>query len=139
MGSLGLDTHSITKTLEGIFETFGIPERICTDGGPQFRQDFASWCQTLGMIHELTSPYHPEANGHAEQAVGAMKKLLKKTGSRRQLGEALLEYRNTPRVSDRLSPAQWLFGRRQRTRAPAPAHHYKRITDEQLASHMKAR
>ena len=110
-----LDTNAIIKTLEGIFETFGIPERIRTDGGPQFRQDFASWCQELGMVHELTSPYHPEANGHAEQAVGAMKKLLKTTGSRRQLGEALLEYRNTPRVSDRLSPAQWLFGRHQQT------------------------
>ena len=91
------------------------------------------------MVHELTSPYHLEANGHAEQAVGAMKKLLKKTGSRRQLGEALLEYRNTPRVCDGLSPAQWMFGRRQRTRAPAPTQHYRRITDEQLAGHMKAR
>ena len=37
-----LDTNAIIKTLEGIFETFGIPERIRTDGGPQFRQDFAS-------------------------------------------------------------------------------------------------
>ena len=127
-----LDTHSITKT-------FGIPERIRSDGGPQFRQDFASWCQDLGMVHELTSPYHPEANGHAEQAVGAMKKLLKKTGSRRQLGEALLEYRNAPRVGDELSPAQWLFGRRQRTRAPAPKQHYQRITDAQLATHMRKR
>ena len=134
-----LDTHSITKTLEEIFETFGIPERIRSDGGPQFRQDFASWCQDLGMVHELTSPYHPEANGHAEQAVGAMKKLLKKTGSRRQLGEALLEYRNAPRVGDELSPAQWLFGRRQRTRAPAPKQQYQRISDAQLATHMKKR
>ena len=79
-----LDTHSITKTLEEIFETFGIPERIRSDGGPQFRQDFANWCQDLGMVHELTSPYHPEANGHAEQAVGAMKKLLKKAKSAEQ-------------------------------------------------------
>ena len=68
-----------------------------------------------------------------------MKKLLKKTGCRRQLGEALLEYRNTPRVGDGLSPAQWLFGRRQRTRAPAPIQHYQRITDAQLANHMKER
>ena len=134
-----LDTNAIIKTLERIFETFGIPERIRTDGGPQFRQDFANWCRELGIIHELTSPYHPEANGHAEQAVGAMKKLLKKTGSRRQLGEALLEYRNTPRVCDGLSPAQWMFRWRQRTRAPASVQQYKRISDEKLASHMKAR
>ena len=98
-----LDTSSIIKVLETIFETFGIPERIRTDGGPQFRREFASWCEELGMVHELTSPYRPESNGHAEQAVGAMKKLLKKTGSRRELGEALLEYRNAPRVGDELS------------------------------------
>ena len=132
-----LDTHSITKTLEEIFETFGIPERIRSNGGPQFRQDFENWCQDLGMVHELTSPYHPEANGHAEQAVGAMKKLLKKTGSRRQLGEALLEYRDAPRVGDELSPTQWMFGRRQRTRAPAPKQ--QRITNAQLTTHMRKR
>ena len=37
-----------------------------------------------------------------------------KTGSRRRLGEALLEYRDAPRVGDELSPTQWMFGRRQR-------------------------
>ena len=135
-----LDTNSIIKVLETIFETFGIPERVRTDGGPQFRREFANWCEELGMVHELTSPYRPESNGHAEQAVGAMKKLLKKTGGRRkQMGQALLEYRNAPRVGDELSPAQWLFGRRQRTRAPATSQQYKRISDVQLAKHMEKR
>ena len=66
--------------------------------------------------------------------VGAMK-----TGSRRRLGEALLEYRDTPRVGDELSPTQWLFGRRQRTRAPAPKQRYQRTTDAQLTTHTKKR
>ena len=108
-----LDTHSITEV----------------DGGPQSRQD-ASRSQDLGMAHKLTSP------DHAEQGVGATKKLLKKTGSRRRLGKALLEYRDTPRVGDELNPAQWLFGRCQRTRAPAPKH-YQRIANAQLTTHMK--
>ena len=68
-----LDTHTIVKVLERIFETFGIPERIQTDGGLQFRGDFPSWCIELGMVHKQTSPYYPEANGHADQAVGAIK------------------------------------------------------------------
>ena len=46
---------------------------------------------------------------------------------------------NAPRVGDELSPAQWLFGRRQRTRAPAPKQHYQRIADARLATHMKKR
>ena len=68
-----------------------------------------------------------------------MKKLLKRNGSRKQLGEALLEYCKTPRVCDRLSLAQWMFGRCHWTRAPAPDQHYINISNEMLANHMKAR
>ena len=68
-----LDTHAIVKVLERFFETISIPERISIDGGLQFRGDFASWCKGLGMVHKQTSPYHPEANEHVEQAVGAIK------------------------------------------------------------------
>ena len=67
------------------------------------------------IILESSPVGESQSNGHAEQAVGAMKKQIKKTGSRKQLGEALLEYRNTPRVCDRLSLAQWMLGRRQGT------------------------
>ena len=68
-----------------------------------------------------------------------MKKLLKKTGSGKQLGEALLEYWNTPRVCDGLSPAQWIFGRRQWTQAPAPVQQCRRFSDKKLASQKKVR
>jgi hypothetical protein len=44
----------------------------------------------------------------------------------------LLEWRNMPR-SDGLSPAQWLFGRAQRTRSPAISSAYNRISDHHLA------
>ena len=50
-----LDTHKIVKVLERIFETFGIPKRIQTNGRPHFRGDFASWCNELGMVHKQTS------------------------------------------------------------------------------------
>ena len=42
-----------------------------------------------------------------------------------------MEYRNTPRY-DRLSPSQWLFGRRQRTNAPALPQAYRRLSNEEL-------
>ena len=50
----------------------------------------------------------------------------------------LREYRNTPRY-DGLSPAQWRTGYRQRTNAIATPNAYKRITDEQLVSHLARR
>ena len=75
--------------------------------------------------------YHPELNGHAECAVKEMKHLLGKTKNFQDFRVALREWRNTPRF-DGLSPAQWLFGRRQRTDTPASSKAYQRISDQQL-------
>ena len=41
-----LDTKAVTNALENLFETFGIPEVVCLDGGPQFRSEFQDWCQS---------------------------------------------------------------------------------------------
>ena len=63
-----------------------------------------------------------------------MKHLLGKTASYDKFRFALREWRNTPRY-DGLSPAQWLYGRRQRTEAVAIPHAYKRITEEEFSEH----
>ena len=126
-----LDTKVVTGLLEDWFIDYGKPERIRTDGGPQFRSEFDTWCKRMGIIHELSSAYHHESNGHAEVAVRDMKRLLEKTSSWREFREALREYRNSQRY-DGLSPAQWLFGRRQRTHAPAMPQAYNRLSNEEI-------
>ena len=63
-----------------------------------------------------------------------MKHLLGKTGSYDKFRFALREWRNTPRY-DGLSPAQWLYGRRQRTEAVAIPQAYERITDSKFSEH----
>ena len=63
-----------------------------------------------------------------------MKRLLGKTKSFDDFRIALREWRNTPRF-DGLSPAQWLYGRRQRTDAPAIPSAYDRIPDATFAEH----
>ena len=76
------------------------------------------------------SPEHHQSNGHAENAVKQIKYLLGKTGNNWQkFREALHEWRNTPRVSDGLSPSQWAFGYRQRSEVPALESAYQRISD----------
>jgi hypothetical protein len=111
-------TASITGALLLWFCEFGFPKVIRSDGGPQFRQKFKDFCEKHGIVHELSSPYNPRANGLAEAGVKNVKKLL---GTVRALGEhfptALLAWRNTPRA-DGVSPAQAFFGRRQRTALP---------------------
>ena len=56
----------------------------------------------------------------------------------KQFKKALLEYRNTPRF-DGLSPAQWFFGRRQRTEAVALPSAYDRINDSEISEHESRR
>ena len=112
----------------------GKPERIRSDGGPQFRSEFTQWCKKQGIVHELSSAYHHESNGHAEVAVREMKKLLAKTSNFKEFRKGLREFRNTPRY-DNLSPSQWVFGRRQRTEVPALPKAYNRLSNEEIKSY----
>ena len=127
-----LITKAITDALDEWFLEHGRPQRIRSDGGPQFRSEFKKWCKSRNIIHEQSSAYHHESNGHAEVAVRDMKSLLEKTESWKKFQPALLEWRNTPRQHDSLSPAQWFLGRRQKTDAAALPQAYERISDKTL-------
>ena len=128
------NTTTITNILDDWFVDHGLPVSIRTDGGPQFRGPFDEWCRRNNIRHELSSAYHHESNGHAECAVREVKKLLAKTSTHWQFQQALRNYRNCPRY-DGLSPAQWYFGRRQRTEAVAFPSAYARIPDHIVAEH----
>ena len=134
-----LDTKAITDTLEDWFVDVGKPLRIRSDGGPQFRSEFVDWCEDQEIKHELSSAYHHESNGHAESAVKAMKHLLAKTESWTKFRKALIEWRNTPRCSDDLSPAQWALGRRQRSACPALPKNYDRLSDHAFSKALTKR
>jgi hypothetical protein len=132
------DTKTLTDILEEWFIDHGTPVCIRTDGGPQFREPFKAWCNKHRVRHELASAYNHESNGHAECAVREMKKLLKKTPSFTAFRRALRGYRNCPRY-DGLSPAQWYYGRRQRTDVVAFPAAYDSIPDATMALHMERR
>ena len=58
---------------------YGIPEKVITDNGPQFRaqvcEEFASQWR---FSHVTISPYHSKGNGRAEATVRIAKSMLKK-------------------------------------------------------------
>ena len=109
-----LTTSNITKILKDWFNTFGWPERIRTDNGPQYRSEFDEFCQEFNIIHENSSPYFAQSNKLSEAAVKQMKYLLKKVDEKHEeFLPRLLEFRNTPNISGK-SPAQMFFGRRLR-------------------------
>eukprot|EP00096_Caligus_rogercresseyi_P000570 TRINITY_DN1102_c0_g1_i10.p2 TRINITY_DN1102_c0_g1~~TRINITY_DN1102_c0_g1_i10.p2 ORF type:complete len:257 (+),score=-24.21 TRINITY_DN1102_c0_g1_i10:63-773(+) len=113
-------TNNILKAVLPTFSTFGIPTRCRTDGGPQFKSRL--WKETLrtwGSEAVLTSPYHPESNGHAEACVKAIKTLIKKTGNinDHKFLKAILEWRNIPKDHGK-SPAELMFNHQIRSSIP---------------------
>ena len=75
-----LNTAAVTTILDDWFLEMGKPVKLRCDGGPQFCTEFDNWCKDQQIIHELSSPYNHQSNGHAEVAVQDMKNLLAKTG-----------------------------------------------------------
>ena len=113
-----LNTDTIIAILTNWFNILGWPSSIQSDGGPQFRGPFFSFCNKNNISHELAAPYNPKSNGLAEAAVKSVKSILRKSSNSNVDPHSMLyEWRNVPR-SDGYSPAQLLFGRRQRTNLP---------------------
>ncbi len=133
----GVNTANVQKAFIQWFLTMGVPNRLTTDNGPQFRSaQFAAFCKEWGILHDPSSPYHHVANGYAEAAVKCMKSLVKKICPGRSVQcesfwEALLEYRNMPR-KDGLSPAQRLFQRPMRTKLPCHPQVFEVIAQSKI-------
>ena len=114
-----LDTRAVLHVIRELVNVFGFPRLIFSDNGPQFRQEFSSFCSDHAIEHRTSSPFNPSSNGLAESAVKSAKFLIEKCESENQdLPAALLEWRNTPQA-DGYSPAQAFFGRRLRTSLPS--------------------
>lgn len=119
-GAAGLAT-----VLNETFASFGIPETLTTDGGPEFAaHSTQALLQEWGVHHRLTSAYNPHANNRAETGVKSMKRLI--TGNTdpggtltARFAKALLVYRNCPSPDTHMSPAMCLFGHPIRDSLPS--------------------
>ena len=119
---LNRDTSSsnVIRKLKMNFARYGIPQVLVSDNGPQFiSKEFKLFTKNWGMLHELSSPYHPQSNGKAESAVKTVKSLMSKAEhSGSDLFLMLLEYRNTPTQALGSSPAQRMLCRSIRSKIP---------------------
>ena len=100
--------QGLTKVLRRTFSTYGIPDELSSDGGPEFtahttREFLRHW----GIHHRLSSVAFPHSNCRAEIGVKTIKRLI--TGNVTENGDididtfqdgkehsTMLLYRNTP-------------------------------------------
>ena len=99
----------------GWISRFGVPAIITTDRGVQFTS--AVWsilCQRLGIQHNLTTAYHPQANGMIErfhrQLKDAMRARLAARDWPSHLPWVLLGLRAAPKEDHNVSAAELLYG-----------------------------
>jgi hypothetical protein len=75
--------------MEKWFNEFSWPQRLGSDGGPQFRHEFEEWC-TANITFKLSSARNPASKGLAEATVKRVKHLLEKTDGPSSFSRAML-------------------------------------------------
>ena len=100
-----------------IFASFGIPNTIISDNGPQFiGAAYQQLLRDFDITQITSSPHHPMSHGFIERQIRSVKALMRK--SPQDTDKALLMMRNTPLGPQLPSPDELLFGRRLQTNLP---------------------
>ena len=73
-----VDAEGLAKLLfDNCFKTFGLPETITSDRDTKFQSAFwQSLFKRVGSTVQMTTSYHPQADGQTERMIGTMKQYL---------------------------------------------------------------
>ena len=137
--------HQTIHTLRQLFSSYGMPEQVVSDNGPQFiAQEFSDFMRSNGIRHTRCSPYHPASNGAVERFIQTFKQSMKASQNDRRslshrIANFLLSYRVTPHTTTNQSPSSLFLNRTLRTRLslvyPDLKSQVFRKQSEQVAQH----
>ncbi len=119
------------EAFEQIFADYGIPKELITDAGINYSsKPFWDFCKFVGVEHRVTSSYHHQSNGKAEQMIQTVKHMLNTTMSQgKSPWMALLTLRTTLLGQGLPSPAE-LMGKKLRTLLPDLSLDLQNVNDE---------
>ena len=67
----------LVEALRGVFSTFGIPEELASDGGPEFTAtETKTFLKNWQVHHRISSVANPHSNCRAELAVKIVKRII---------------------------------------------------------------
>jgi transposase InsO family protein len=122
--------------LKSIVCRFGVPNRIITDNGTQFKsQHFQEYCEDIGIQLCFASVAHPRSNGQVERANAEILRGLKictyndleKHGAKwvDQFPSVLWENRTTPSCATGRPLSSWSTGPKHASPWRSPWAHYE--------------
>jgi transposase InsO family protein len=64
---VNITQEAAVKFLQSIIYRFGVPKRVLTDNGTQFKgAKFSKYCANFGIDHQPSSTAHPQTSGQVE-------------------------------------------------------------------------
>ncbi|KAM7314188.1 uncharacterized protein ISCGN_003973 [Ixodes scapularis] len=99
----------------GLFATFGVPKKVCSDNGAAFiSEEIATFYRMNNIIAVTSAPYHPATNGQAERMVQELKQAVSKKGREDLscvLSRFLFKQHTTVHATTGKTPAWMMYGR----------------------------
>jgi hypothetical protein len=116
--------EKLIPVVDKVFSTFGYPETLKTDNGPQFiSNSWKNFMNSCGIKHRRITPLWPKANAQAESFNKPLMKSIRaahveKRSWKQELHKFCRAYRTTPHSTTCFTPYYLLFNRDPKTKFP---------------------